>query len=348
MDHPEERAKGGVGVQQKKRDAWVQSVERAFRILQLFDLKRDELSITEISERTGLPLSTAHRFLATLEGLGYIWQNPDTGRYRLGIQTFILGTRVKTLETLRSVARPHLRQLFAKYNETVNLVVERNMEVLCIEKVDADRRLVYTPSIGETHKLYATSAGKCILAFYYDAAQLRRVLDQMELVPLTPHTITEKARLVDEIERVRKQGWAMETEESEIGLRCFGAPVFDSANRCVGAVSISIPVARFVYDEAGLIADIKETAAAISRDLGAERIVETARFEAEPDRTDIPGFLVEAVVHAPGGAAPGSCAGHYDIDDAQVRAFQAVTGPEELGRYLEQMAAYTAHEGVSR
>ncbi len=82
--------------------------------------------------------------------------------------------------------------------------------------------------------------------------------------------------------------------------------------------------------------------------LTAERIVETARFEAEPDRTDIPGFLVEAVVHAPGGAAPGSCAGHYGIDDAQVRAFQAVTGPEELGRYLEQMAARTAHEGVSR
>jgi len=247
----------------------IQSVERAFRILELFDLKQDELPITEIAERTGLPISTAHRLLSTLETLGYIAQNPDNGRYRLGLQTFVLGSRVKALEALRSAARPYMRELFSKYNETVNLVVERNMEVLCIEKIDADRRLVYTPSIGETHKLYATSAGKCILAFYYDPAQFRRVMDQLELVPLTRNTITEKARLFEEIEVIRQQGWASETEESEIGLRCFGVPVFGSNNKCVGAVSVSIPIPRFVYAEEHLVADLRQTGAAISRALGA-------------------------------------------------------------------------------
>jgi len=258
-------------MQTSGRRAGIQSVERAFRILELFDLKQDEISITEISERTDLPISSVHRFLSTLEELGYIAQNPDNGRYRLGLQTFVLGSRVKALEAVRSAARPYMRELFNKYNETVNLVVERNMSVLCIEKIDADRRLVYTPSIGETHKLYATSAGKCILAFYYDPAQFRRVMEHLELVPLTRNTITEKARLYDEIETVRRQGWASETEESEIGLRCFGAPVFGSGNKCVGAISLSVPIPRFVYAEEHLVADLKRTAAAISKALGSSR-----------------------------------------------------------------------------
>lgn len=256
-------------MEREKSRQGIQSIERAFHILEQFDLKHDELSITELSELADLPISTVHRFLSTLEGLGYIRQNEANGRYRLGLKAFILGTRVKTLEEMRSVARTYLKDLFAKYNETTHLVIEQDMSVLCVEKFSALRGLVYTPGIGETHKLYATSVGKCIMAFMYDEHKLESFLNSIELTPLTKYTITDKAKLRQEIRKVKQQGYGLDEQESEIGLLCFGVPVFGSTGQCVGAISVSIPQPRMVYDQDKLIADIKETATQISRALGA-------------------------------------------------------------------------------
>ncbi len=247
----------------------IQSIERAFRILEQFDRRNYELSITDLHDRSGLPISTVHRFLSTLEGLGYIRQNEENGKYRLGLNAFILGTRVQAMDELRSVARVYMRTLFEKYNETTHFVIERDMQVLCIEKLDAQRRLVYTPGIGETHRLYATSVGKCILAFYYDEQKLETVLRNLKLTPLTKKTITDRERLRQEIHSVRTLGYAVDDEESEVGLRCFGAPVFGHNGSCVGALSVSIPAPRMVYDWDEVIADVKATAHQISHALGA-------------------------------------------------------------------------------
>lgn len=247
----------------------IQSLERAFRILEQFDLKTDELAITEIADRVDLPISTVHRFLATLESLGYIRQNEDNGKYRLGLNAFILGTRVKTLEEIRSVARTYLRDLFDKYNETTHFVVERHMEVLCVEKIDAHRRLVYTPGVGETNRLYATSVGKCIMAFAYDDEKLESVIRSLKPVPLTERTITDRKALREEVRRVRTQGYAIDSEESEIGLVCYGAPVFGHGGRCVGAISVSFPIPRMTYTPEQIIADVRDVAARMSAALGA-------------------------------------------------------------------------------
>lgn len=256
-------------MEREKSRQGIQSIERAFHILEQFDLKHDELSITELSELTDLPISTVHRFLSTLEDLGYIRQNKTNGRYRLGLKAFILGSRVKTLEEIRSVARTYMKDLFSKYNETMHMVIEQNMSVLCVEKFGAVRGLVYTPGIGETHKLYATSVGKCIMAFMYDEQKLETVLNSIKLTPLTEYTITDKEKLRQEIAKVKQQGYGLDVQESEIGLLCFGAPVFGSKGQCVGAISVSIPQPRMVHDQNQLIADIKATAVQISRALGA-------------------------------------------------------------------------------
>jgi len=247
----------------------IQSIARAFKILEQFDLQHGERSLTELSELTGLPVSTVHRFLSTLEELGYIRQNKENGHYRLGLKAFVLGSRVKTLEELRSVAGPYLKELFMKYDETTHLVVEQDRKVLCVEKFTPQHHLNYTPGVGETHKLHATSCGKCILAFYYDDRELKEFLDSGSLTPLTRYTITSKQRLLEEIKRVREQGYATDQQESEIGLYCFGAPVFGISGKCVAAISVSIPQPRLPQDREQLIADVKKTAAAISEALRA-------------------------------------------------------------------------------
>lgn len=244
----------------------VQSVTRAFHILEQFSLQEDELSITEIKTRVNLPFSTVHRLLSSLEFLGYINQNEKNGKYHLGYRAFILGSKVRPLNEMRSIARVFLRDIFEKYNETVNFAIEFESRILCVENIGAQRRLIYTPGVGETHHLHATSVGKSILAFYEEEKR-SRILSEISFTVLTPNTITDIQKFKAELDKVRSQGYATDNEESEIGLFCIGVPVLDSKTKCVGAVSLSIPVARMTYDMATLIRDLEETSTRISQAL---------------------------------------------------------------------------------
>jgi DNA-binding IclR family transcriptional regulator len=242
----------------------VQSITRAFHILEQFSLQEDELSITEIKTRVNLPFSTVHRLLSSLEFLGYVSQNEKSGKYRLGYRAFILGSKVKPLNEIRSIVRVFLRDIFEKYNETVNFAIEFESKILCVETIGAQRRLIYTPGVGETHHLHATSVGKCILAFYEEEKR-NRILSDLSFVVLTPNTITDVQKFRAELNKVREQGYATDNEESEIGLFCIGVPVLDSKTNCVGAVSLSIPVARMTHDIPTLIRDLEETSAQIAQ-----------------------------------------------------------------------------------
>lgn len=246
-----------------------QSIVKAGAVLELFTKENYELGISAIAAHLEMPVSTTHRILATLESMKYISQNPENGKYRLGLSCFILGSRVRLYNELDNVAKPYLTELSQRYNETTNLSVSTGTsEILCVSKINATRSFFATPSVGGTRKIHITACGKCVLAFQTPAEQ-KHIISQINFERYTPNTIVTEQQLREQLEDVRREGYALENEETEAGLFCCGAPVFASdANVCVAAISISMPINRVPVSREQLIADVKSTARQISRDLG--------------------------------------------------------------------------------
>lgn len=251
-----------------KHEYNVNSIVRAFSLLETFSATHGEFSIQELQKKTSLPASTIHRLLATMEHIGYICQNPENGKYRLGLKVFILGSRVKFTSELKMIAAPILKRLSEKYNETIHLATELDGNVLCIDKIETQQRhITVTPQSGESASLHCTSVGKCLLAFA-DEEHRRKLLNNIEYIKYTPYTITDKTVLEQQLNQIRAVGYSVDRQELEEGLICFGAPVFDHQGNCVAAVSLSMLLARMSRTEEDIITDIKACANEISKLLG--------------------------------------------------------------------------------
>lgn len=246
-----------------------QSIVKAVAVLDLFTKEHYELGISAIAAHLEMPVSTTHRILTTLESVGYISQNPENGKYRLGLNCFILGNRVRFYNELANVAKPYLTELSQRYNETTNLSVSTGTdEILCVSKINANRSFFATPSVGGTRKIHITACGKCILAFQTPVEQ-KHIISQIKFERYTANTIVTEQQLREQLDLVRRDGYAMEHEEGEVGLFCCGAPVFAGGREtCAGALSISMPINRVPSSLDALVADVKRAARQISHDLG--------------------------------------------------------------------------------
>ncbi len=247
-------------------DNHVQSIIKAFKILELFDTNRDELGIVEIKDYLGYPVSTTHRLISTLEHMGYIRQNKKTNKYSLGFKAYVLGSKVKIINQLKQISQSYLEELSRKYDETVHLAINSNNKVLCVNKTETNRRLTVTPGEGETHYLHATSVGKCLLAFN-DKEKTEKFLEETDLVRLTENTITDKKEFKKELEKIKTEKVAMDNEESEIGLICIGAPILGKNGEGVASISMSIPNSRLNHSIEELKKDVMFTANQISSQL---------------------------------------------------------------------------------
>jgi len=201
---------------------YINSIIKGFKVLELFDRRNNLLGITEISQMLNYPISTTFRIVSTLEYCGYLRQDLASNKYFLGTQNYKIGLKVNFISELKRISYEYMKELSFEYNEVTHLAVLDNDKVLCIQKISVNRALSATPEEGETNYAHATSAGKCMLAF----------------------AITEKFLFLNELKKIREDGCAVDHEESEIGLTCVGAPIFNSQNKCVAAISISVPNAR--------------------------------------------------------------------------------------------------------
>lgn len=246
-----------------------QSIVKAVAVLDLFTPDNYELGISTIAAHLEMPVSTTHRILTTLESVGYISQNPENGKYRLGLSCFILGSKVKFYNELANVAKPYMSELSQRYNETTQMSVGTGTDkILCVAKIDANRSFFATPSVGGTREIHISACGKCILAFQ-SAAEQKHIISQIKFERYTPNTIVTEQQLREHLDQVCRDGYAMEHEEGEVGLFCCGAPVFaNSPEICVGALSISMPISRMPASTDVLVFDVKNTARQISHDLG--------------------------------------------------------------------------------
>jgi IclR family transcriptional regulator, acetate operon repressor len=242
----------------------VQSLDRALSILDVLRLSDGGLALGDVASRSGLPKSTTHRLLSTLERRGLVARDPDTGTYRLATKTF---EPVGAGPGVRQV----LEGLAALSGETANLGALIGSEVLYVDRADSPHALRWQLGVGSRVPAYCSAMGKAILASL-PAGEVSRRLPR-RLKPFTGHTITERRTLLDELALVRRRGFAMDDEEFMDGVRCVAVPIGYGAAGVAHAVSLAGPAFRWTLERAeGLVDAIHQAAARMHAMLDVEQL----------------------------------------------------------------------------
>ncbi len=253
MTETQPRASGGV-----------QSVDRAFELLELVADAGGDATLSQLAEASGLPQPTIHRLLRTLISGGYIRQQPSR-RYSLGPRLIRLGETAGRV--LGASARPHLTRLRDLTGETSNMAVLDGDQVVYVAQVPSPHAMRMFTEVGQRVDLHCTAVGKAVLATL-PPAEAERIMSRITMSPRTIHTITDPAVMLEEVDRIREQGYAMDDGEHELGVRCFAVAIPDAPTRA--AVSISGPQTRVSgLDMDVVIPLLTDTAASLGRDLNA-------------------------------------------------------------------------------
>lgn len=225
------------------------TVGKATRLLTLLSEVPDGATLMALSRASGLPPSSAHRLLASLRREALVDFEPASRRYSLGLALFQMGAAVAAARGFDGAALPVLREITGVTDESTLLSVLDGPEQLCVHHVQADVTVGVRGEAGTRAPLHATAAGKVLLALSGPDTR-RALLDRMVLTALTPRTISTREGLVTELDEVRRQGFAVADEESEMGVRAIAVPVLGPGGRLLGALTTSCPAYRTTVPKA--------------------------------------------------------------------------------------------------
>ena len=253
----------------KKNRKVIGSVQRALDILNLFEAGSAALGTTEMARAMNMPKSTVAGLVSTLETNGYLVQEPENRKYRLGYRLVERAGLLLRQFDLREVAAPYLHDLRDSCDESVNLAVRDGAYVVYIERLLGSNMLSMRSEVGKREWVHSTALGKAILAGL-PVDELEPYLAQYDFTAVTPRTVIDPQEFRQLLQATRARGYAIDDEENELGGRCVAAAIFDHLRRPVAAVSISVPVQRLPQDAIpALGAEVQATAREISRQLGA-------------------------------------------------------------------------------
>lgn len=242
----------------------VQVLERMFVLIDVLAAREEAVSLKEISEKTGLHPSTAHRILNDLAA-GCFVDRPESGSYRLGMRFLELGNLVKARLSVRETALPGMRQLHKLIQQPVNLSVRQGDEIVYVERAYSERSgMQVVRAIGGHAPLHLTSNGKLFLSVD-EPQRVRAYAMRTGLAGNTHNSITQLPVLERELQKIRDTGVAYDNEELELGVRCMAAGIYDDQAKLIAALSISAPADRL--DE-GWLPKLQSTAYEISQALG--------------------------------------------------------------------------------
>jgi DNA-binding IclR family transcriptional regulator len=247
----------------------IQSIERAAAILRLLSGRNRRLGVVQLAGELNLPKATVHGILRTLKDVGFVEQDPESGKYQLGAALLHMGSTYLDGNELRTRALNWSDALAARSNESVRIGTLHESQVLIVHHVfrpDDSRQAL---EVGGLVPAHATALGKVLLARNQYAFE---ELAENGLTRFTDATLTDVEALAEELKEVRRRGWAMETEELMTGEASLAAPIDDRRDVTVGAIAISGPVERLCHSGAPrseMVSHVREAARAISRDLGA-------------------------------------------------------------------------------
>lgn len=244
----------------------IDSVEKAFRLLQSFSAERSAMTVSEAATATGLTRATARRILLTLERLGFA--ENDGRQFRLTAGVLRLGYGYLAALPFWEHAQPHMRALSDELRESSSMATLDGGEIVYVARVPASRSMTITLDVGSRLPAYPTSMGRVLLAAL-PPRELDSYLDSAELAGLTEHTITDPAKLRAELRRVAEQGFAVVDGEREEGVRSAAAPVRGSTGRVLAALNVSANAGRVSLDElrTRFVPRLLETADAITKDI---------------------------------------------------------------------------------
>ena len=258
----------GRGRGRGSRGEGLSSVRNAARLLCAFTPADRDLGVSELAARLGLAKSTVHRILTTLAAEGLIERDASTGRYRLGLRLYELGAIVADHLDLHEVVAGPIDDLRNRTGETVHVAILDGAEVVYIARRESPHTLRLFSRVGHRNHAHCTSTGKVLLAFLSETERAA-ILDGRPLVAHTPYTITDRARLEEELELIRRRGWAENVNESEVGVTSVAAPIRDATGRVVAAISVAGPGPRLSRDTLRrFAAETVRTAEIISSRLG--------------------------------------------------------------------------------
>ncbi len=225
----------------------INSVDRALDVIILLHEAGKEMGVSEIAEKLDTYKSTIHRTLASLEGKGFVKQNPDTEKYWLGMKLYAIGMEIGNKLPIKEMIKPYCDALHKEFGEVVNASVldltnaDNPQGIIIYKSFDATQLLIVNPPEGAGSPIYGSSVGKCLLAFNdIDLEQFKHI----PLKKYTDKTIDNWDDLEKNIEEVKNNGYAVDDEELEIGLTCIGAPILDKNNKAIAAISLSGPTQR--------------------------------------------------------------------------------------------------------
>jgi IclR family KDG regulon transcriptional repressor len=250
----------------------VQTIERASFILDILGQSPQGISIRDLSDKMRLPKGTTHRLLSSLSYFGYVRQDQSTKNYFLGFKLVELGNLLLGQLDLRKEAEPFLRNLAQRTKETVHLVVLDQNEIVYLDKLETEPNtggLRMASRVGSRNPAHSCAVGKVLLA-HLPVEALASLAEEKGLTRRTGSTITELSQLKEHLKLVRKQGYAVDDEENERGIRCVGSPVFNEVGKAVAAISVSGPAFRVTRKtvQESLKKEVMETALRISQRLG--------------------------------------------------------------------------------
>ena len=227
------------------------------------------IGIRELAAQAGYPPPTVHRITSTLIERGYLRQDAATKRLSLSVQFLELGTHVQQQFNLTSIARPHLERLMAECKEAVNLAIQDGDYVAYLDHVRSSYSMLQLfTRTGARVPLYCTGVGKMFLSRWSEP-ELKSYFERVSLVPRTARTIVDRERFLDELARIRAEGYSVDDEEMEKGVRCIASLIVDHRGSAAGAVSISGAAMRITPAKIKSLAKcVKACALVISRELG--------------------------------------------------------------------------------
>jgi IclR family transcriptional regulator, KDG regulon repressor len=251
----------------KARRVRLSSVANSIRLTKAFSEDEYEMGISALATRLGLAKSTVHRLATTLVEYDILEQNKETGKYRLGLALFELGTMVRRKMDTNSGAQVQIHALADETGETVQLAILDHLSVLYIRIRESRQAVRMSSGLGSRAPAHCTGVGKALIAFQPPEI-IQQIIDN-GLKRYTHGTITDPEKLRAELVTVRQKGYAIDDEEIEVGLRCIAAPIRDHSGQVTAAISVAAPVQRMTKKNLqATIPSVIAAADAISRRLG--------------------------------------------------------------------------------
>lgn len=218
-----------------------QSLQKTSKIFDILMQRKKPVGVNEFSEILQIPKSTISRFLSTLESLGFVRRDPETGRFYLGLKLFELGCKAMEDLGLREVAIPQMESLRDRLNENVLLTVLEGTHITYLDKIESQQVVIIQTNLGGTAPAYCVSGGKAMVAHFPE--RIEEIIAG-GLKKFTANTITDPEKFRRECQNIREQGYAINKGELRIDVHGVGTPIFNARGDVVGAISTAVPASR--------------------------------------------------------------------------------------------------------